>query len=268
MAGRQRVFACPFIFKDPRNHLGCRKYGLRRIKDVKQHLLRVHQRPPYCPRCYDTFSNAEERDNHIRVCQVENHPPVDLNGISDDQQMILRRRSNSKHTVEEQWYFLWETLFPNTDRPTGVYLDEVYSNEMCLLRGFMTTEGVGIFRNCLNAQAGIDWRVPANEKDDVSFQESVCRGVLERLFEGWSDYCTGGVVDPQQPAIPALPAAGTSAKTSSQINSLDWKEFHEGADASSSMSFYEISSAEGALETTSHPESNFDDLFVMLKQQQ
>ncbi|KAI1308518.1 hypothetical protein F5Y03DRAFT_350018 [Xylaria venustula] len=265
MAEAQRVFACPFVVKDHRKYSGCRNYFLKRIKDVKQHLLRVHQRPPYCPRCYGIFSNDEERDNHVRACQVENHLPVDIGGISDHQQLILRRRSNSKHTLEEQWYFLWETLFPNTDRPTGVYLDKMFSKEMFLLREFMTTKGVGIFQNCLNAHSGICWKPPANERDVDSFQKSVGRGVLERLFEEWSDYCTSGEMDPKQPSIPPLPAAETSATTSSQITSLDSMASQMHMDASSAMSFSEVSSAAGNT-TYSYPESELDYLFDVLGQ--
>ncbi|KAI1150761.1 hypothetical protein F4825DRAFT_425472 [Nemania diffusa] len=181
-----RLFACPFIFKDRRNHSRCLKYELKRIKDVKQHLLRAHLRPRYCPRCYATFNNDEERDEHVRVCNVEDHPPVNIDGISDNQQMILHKRSNSKHTVEEKWYFLWETIFPNVDRPTGIYIDEVYSYEMFLLQRFMATEGVTIFCNYLNGHAGIYCAPPANETDVVRFQESVGRAVLERVFQGFT----------------------------------------------------------------------------------
>ncbi|KAI1362402.1 hypothetical protein F5Y08DRAFT_355406 [Xylaria arbuscula] len=266
MAEATRAFACPFIFKDQKNQLGCRKYELKRIKDVKQHLLRVHKRPPYCPRCYDTFDNDEERDSHVRACQVENHPQVNINGISDDQQKILQKRSNPKHTVEKQWYFLWETIFPDTNCPTSVYLDEVYSSEMFRLREFMTTEGVAIVRNCLNAHGAIRWNQPTNEPDVISFEESVVRGVLERLFEEWSGYCVKGVVNLRPPPTPALPAVAP-ATMPPQNNSLGLMKLQRPAETSSSMSLCEVNSVAGRPETTIQPESDIDFYINMLGQQ-
>ncbi|KAJ3576524.1 hypothetical protein NPX13_g3674 [Xylaria arbuscula] len=201
---------------------------------------------------------------HIRSCQVENHPPVEIDGVSDDQQKILQRRSNSTQPVEEQWYFLWETLFPAFDRPANIYLDEVYSNQIICLREFMNTEGAAIFRNFVNAHGGISWKPPANETDVDRFKESVFREVLDRVFKGWSDHCTTGVADPRQASTPALPARA-SATTPSQSNCLDLMESQSYTD--SSTSFYKVSSVAGGAESTNDPESEFDYFIDVLGQQ-
>ncbi|KAI1201508.1 hypothetical protein F5X97DRAFT_289795 [Nemania serpens] len=279
MAEVQRGLACPFLLKDPKNHMGCRKYQLNRIRDVKQHLLRVHRRPPYCPRCYDTFSNDEERDYHVRVCQVEDHPLVRINGVSDDQQRTLSKKSNSKHTVEEQWHFIWETLFPNTGRPTSVYLAKMFSDEMFLLRQYMATEGISIFRDCLNAHNAVFWMLPDNEADIASFQESVGRGVLEKVFEGWTDYYIRGVNSRPSSAqanisAATLPASGAPAPTTSEIYdpNLAGDQVPEGhapyLSTASSISFSVTGSAAEVLETNSPPESDFDYLIDVLRPSQ
>ncbi|KAH8156284.1 hypothetical protein CIB48_g11965 [Xylaria polymorpha] len=184
MAERQRVLACPYLFKDYESHLGCRKYELSRIRDVKQHLSRQHRRPPYCPRCYITFNKEKERDEHLRAQQqCESRALVEIDGLSDSQQNRLSKRANSKHTVEEQWYFIWDTLFPNTARPDSVYLDKTFSDEMFCLRQYMMNEGSTIISNALKEYNDISGTSQSDEGDIASLQHSIAREVLGKLFE-------------------------------------------------------------------------------------
>ncbi|GJN74157.1 hypothetical protein PLICBS_008246 [Purpureocillium lilacinum] len=36
---------------------------------------------------------------------------------------MLREKSNSKHTAEEQWYVIWDILFEDIPRPNSPYMD-------------------------------------------------------------------------------------------------------------------------------------------------
>ncbi|KAH8761561.1 hypothetical protein F5883DRAFT_125404 [Diaporthe sp. PMI_573] len=51
-----KLLACPFSKLDGNRYHACRKFELRRVKDVKQHISRKHFRPEfYCPRCGHTL---------------------------------------------------------------------------------------------------------------------------------------------------------------------------------------------------------------------
>lgn len=45
------TLACPFYKRNQVRHSNCLHFRLKRIKDVKQHLLRKHKQPYYCPIC-------------------------------------------------------------------------------------------------------------------------------------------------------------------------------------------------------------------------
>lgn len=65
-SGEAKPLACPFYKRDPKQHQVCGKYKLRRIKDVKQHIYRLHYNPElYCPRCRLKFECFSKRDHHI-----------------------------------------------------------------------------------------------------------------------------------------------------------------------------------------------------------
>ncbi|KAI0399211.1 hypothetical protein F4802DRAFT_57299 [Xylaria palmicola] len=280
MEKEQRVFACPFYARSYKHHMGCRKYELRRIRDVKQHLWRQHLRRPLCARCYETFDSEEERDEHVRAQQCEVRAPVKIYGVSGDQQRILSRRSNSKHTVEEQWYFIWETLFPDVARPTSVYLDEMFSDEMVLLRRYMMTEGVAVIQNCLATHSSILWMAPGNEADLASFQQSVVRGVLEKLFEGMNDFMTGAVAQQSlaqanltpwprcnhESQNPELSGAAHMANTGSFLDQLPTGQTPpQNTKATGLTSFSEIGSAFEESAEPDQAESEFEHLFDTLR---
>lgn len=223
------VFACPFLKRNPKDHLACRTYELTRIRDVKQHLTRKHLRREYCPVCYETFGNETKKDDHIRAQQCQARPPIEIDGVSRDQQKLLSKRSNSKHTDEQQWYSIWEVLFPNTDHPDSVYLNQAFSDNMFLLREYMVTEGVGVTRDFLNTHGATQWTLPVNEEELASFQHRLVRGALETLFEGMNDFVKE--LETQPSSTPADPPKQESpAPTSSRIASMTNTNSSRGLD--------------------------------------
>ncbi|KAI1121906.1 hypothetical protein F5Y10DRAFT_255337 [Nemania abortiva] len=187
-----KCYACPYYLKDSKNHSGCRKYQLKRIRDVKQHLSRRHRRPPYCPCCCNTFESEVERDEHVRAKQCDARvPPVEIDGFSADQQIALSKRTNSGQTAEDQWFIIWDILFLNTARPISVYLDKAISDEMFLLQQYMLNGGVAVAWNCLKEHSALSWRSPSNQADMASFQRTVVREVLEKVIVGMNDFMGG-----------------------------------------------------------------------------
>lgn len=121
-ASKQILLGCPFARKDPISYEHCHNYELREIKHVKQHLKRCHL-IVVCPRCKEGFHRQDLLDNHlVRGCEVrELHDPE---GMTARQHEILRPRTNHKVSLEEQWYFIWDVLFPGLARPATPYKDE------------------------------------------------------------------------------------------------------------------------------------------------
>jgi hypothetical protein len=217
-------------------------------------------------------------NDHLRTQLCEVRAPVEIEGVSHDQQRSLSKRTNSKHTLEEQWYSIWDILYPNTARPDSVYLEKVFSDEMFLLWQYMITEGVTTTRNYLNAHNAIVWTSPGNEADLDSFQHSVVRGVLQKLFEGMNDFMKG--VDTQQSPTQANPSPSTpsnhefQALSSSRLANMTGTDSPGNQvqtdpaphpDTTSVMSFSDIGSAAGGLEGPHEPESQFDHLYHMLR---
>lgn len=124
-ADAKRPFACPYYLGDPISFGDCRKNTLRRIVDVRQHLMRKHKAPIHCPRCGEVFVRDSERQRHFtreKLCDVGDYdlPP----GVTPDQMEYIRRCGEAPITgsVEERrWYKIWDILFPDSVRPESPY---------------------------------------------------------------------------------------------------------------------------------------------------
>ncbi|KAF2464182.1 uncharacterized protein BDR25DRAFT_98854 [Lindgomyces ingoldianus] len=112
-----RLLACPFAKKNPLQHRKCFKYVLQEIARLKQHLLRVHQVPIHCARCSKVFDTIEERDHHSRQPECIVQPPRIFDGINESQRRQLGKRISSKKSREENWYLIYQILFPDAARP-------------------------------------------------------------------------------------------------------------------------------------------------------
>lgn len=121
-ASQQVILACPFAKKDPIIHGRCHNYELREIKHVKQHLKRCHL-IFICPRCKEGFpSQGLVNDHLLRGCKLRHLRDPD--GMTPRQHETLNARTNHKVSLEEQWYFIWDVLFPGLPRPVTPYKDE------------------------------------------------------------------------------------------------------------------------------------------------
>ncbi|KAI0864272.1 hypothetical protein F4860DRAFT_437467 [Xylaria cubensis] len=136
--GGGRLLACPFHKKDPQQHQDCGKYTLRRIKDVKQHIYRLHCKPElYCSRCFASFKCSNERDNHIReggciLQEVPNHDGI----ISDNQRKELKECKSRGTSKQQQWMELWDVIFPGVKRPRSPYIESGQAELLSSLRTY------------------------------------------------------------------------------------------------------------------------------------
>lgn len=140
-----RFLACPYQKFDPQRHQECLKYELHRIRDVKQHIYRRHRQPDYyCARCFSTFETAEDRDEHARRSDCKRQPALQFEGISDGQKKKLNEKSCRTVDVTEQWYQMWEIVFPKQPRPRTVYLGSYLEETVPLLRKLWAVQSTQI----------------------------------------------------------------------------------------------------------------------------
>jgi hypothetical protein len=120
----QKLFACPYWKKDATAHSACSGFKLKRIRDVKSHLHRKHTPKLYCQRCLATnFPDEESLLSHISKGNCPFRNPTSWNWITHEQHNELHKKSKSNTSVENQWYKVWEVLFPGHKRPSSVYVD-------------------------------------------------------------------------------------------------------------------------------------------------
>lgn len=119
--------ACHFQKLNPEKHAACgiREKGFRDIAQIKQHLKRNHGLDPYCPRCKGTFTTEEERDEHINLltsspCQKSDAP---LDGLTPKVIEGLKTKVNKDHSLAEQWFSVWDQIFPGMVRPRSCTFD-------------------------------------------------------------------------------------------------------------------------------------------------
>lgn len=119
----EATFACPYLKKDQTRYRICASYKNTRIRDVKQHLKRYHEMPIYCSLCYQTFRQESVRDNHIQQgsCSVEIRTPPE--GINALQRERLKKKVPASQTPEQQWYGIFEILFPGHPKPNSPYIN-------------------------------------------------------------------------------------------------------------------------------------------------
>ncbi|KAI1501565.1 hypothetical protein F5X99DRAFT_198503 [Biscogniauxia marginata] len=130
-----QFLACPFYKRDSRRYSDCRNHVLRRIKDVKQHVNRKHQKPKfYCPLCFQIFKSATTRDEHIQLKRCVSQLDPIYDGISEDQRMILSQSSSRGKTTKEQWCDMWKTIFPKIEPPKSPYLGSDGEETVSLIR--------------------------------------------------------------------------------------------------------------------------------------
>jgi hypothetical protein len=179
---RPRVLACPYWKRHPYKYRRCCKLTLKRIRDVKQHLHRSHNPKFYCERCFVTFKDHESHDNHVvsNTCVRESH--TQLEGISHSQRESLSRKSNPKFTEENQWFAMWDIVFPRIERPVSAYVDPDLSSDICLFHEVCQTYGPDILLDTFRSN---QWESMSAEDQGVSMRRILAEG-LNRILDSHS----------------------------------------------------------------------------------
>ncbi|KAI1342190.1 hypothetical protein F5Y15DRAFT_334139 [Xylariaceae sp. FL0016] len=144
------VLACPFYKKDAHKYRACRKFKLLRMKDVKQHVHRKHMKPAcYCPICFETFATVGKRDEHITKRDCQSRPQPYFEGVSEHQRRQLNHYPGRTRPILEQWYDMWEVIFPTETRPMSPYIGDGQEEMMPLIRSLWTKGRHDIVKHAL-----------------------------------------------------------------------------------------------------------------------
>lgn len=153
-AEKEHTFACPFYRKWPTRHIDCMNRKLTRIQDVKQHLYRRHSQSPfYCPTCYRHFPSPDPRDEHIRTASCRptaSSCTRSMDGISAQVHNSLKLRPTGRFTPTEQWYGIWDLIFPEEQPPESPYFGGMVSEMLGMLRDLCQHESQRLIPNFVN----------------------------------------------------------------------------------------------------------------------
>ncbi|KAK3357864.1 hypothetical protein B0T25DRAFT_567120 [Lasiosphaeria hispida] len=207
------IFACPFLKKDPVAHRACCVYSLKRIRDVKQHLGRKHSMPLYCPRCFETFEYEGERDVHIRG-ECAQRPHAMPEGITEKKKQQLAKKSPANQTPEEQWYGIFDTLFPeHGEKPLSPYMDKALSKSSTAYQAFLEEDGARMLSGFLETRGlrVVTSNILHGERDFEAFVQHTFEEGFRAIFDQWTR--RGGTADPSSDSRPTPSAPTTSAPT-------------------------------------------------------
>lgn len=142
--------ACPFSKNDLFRYRRCLGLTLNRPKDVRQHIYRHHMKPDYyCASCYKVFETANDRDIHSRkrLCESLDGPPrPKFQGITEEQKKSLHKKLPRDWNVEEQWYQIYDILFPGCEKPRSPYVGDFLGDVVSCLRHRWNTQGHKIIK--------------------------------------------------------------------------------------------------------------------------
>ncbi|KAH8886097.1 hypothetical protein GQ53DRAFT_348418 [Thozetella sp. PMI_491] len=148
----RKFLACPFWKRNPTKHRRCFSLALHGISRVKQHLTRTHTLLFFCLRCRGIFPDRNAREVHVmqdKSCVPD--PSATLDGILPEQQLELHRKSDHKLSEAQQWFKIWDIVFPGRGQPCSPYIDSQLSEDCSLLRDYCLDNGPDFFSETLES---------------------------------------------------------------------------------------------------------------------
>lgn len=187
-ACREKSLACPYWKLDSRRYRACCTKVLNKVSFVKQHLLRKHAPDFYCQRCSSIFPTESRLQEHINnatglLCT----PSGNLAGISIHQRRLLSRKSDPKLSEENQWFAVWDILFPGIRRPISAYMDPDLSEDLSSFLEYFYNYGSTIVRAEFETSGVLQGPTSDLPSDDSwsSNLERVSYAGLNLIVEGW-----------------------------------------------------------------------------------
>lgn len=227
-----RSLACPFAKKDPARYHECYKNRITRIQDVKQHLRRFHEPPIYCLICKDTFKSEAELQTHAeaRSCTLR---PEKVDGVDRDQKERLSKNVDRKLSTEDQWYSIFDILFPGFDpRPRSPYVEGSVNPVLLAFQDFMTHQGPSVLLASLQARD----LVTSSPGDQKRLLLATLAEGLEAIGDGWNSRLRSDDSTQSPNRSGPLPSLPQSGPTSSSPSTPLINNGRDGANPSSHVS--------------------------------
>ena len=159
----KKPFACPFWKKEPEKYRECFSRKLSRIKAVKQHITRQHTPAFYCQRCLVVFDDLASQRNHVMATPPCLPCPLGkLDGVTNEQQRLLCRKSKRWHTDTQQWFAIWDILFDCLPRPASPFMDFELSQDFSAFVEFCQRRGSAVLAEEL--ETSDIWDSPADNR--------------------------------------------------------------------------------------------------------
>jgi hypothetical protein len=180
-----KSFACPYSKYErarysemntntcEKKYRRCASSYLTDIPRLKQHLFRTHKRPDlYCGRCFGIFKTQHDLEEHSR-----GHSPCPLGDcpfpekMTHDQRIIIQRRRDLKDQVLI-WFYIYETLFPGSIKPSSPYVEVV------------STEAAASFQQWYeSAEIVVDFRRSFDSRIAESFPDTSQQSRIQMIHE-------------------------------------------------------------------------------------
>ena len=217
----QQLFACPYAKVDQSKYEKCYGYVLKRIKDVKQHIERVHKAPVYCTRCREQFQSEAEREAHSRRqegCERSDRPEPE--GMTPAQEERLKRRVRSKGW-KEQWYEIFDIFFEGVPHPKSPYVPEELNLKLRRFMDMMHERGSDIIMESITRSElmdrleGMGLRADEEEQHIISslLATSISHG-LQEITTAWQS------ARGSDQAVPSLTEAETLQSSTQPADNL------------------------------------------------
>ncbi|KAJ0120695.1 hypothetical protein J7T55_015427 [Diaporthe amygdali] len=156
----------------------------------------------------------------VEQCEVSRSfvPP---DGITQTQQNGLNRYSDRNADEKEQWYVIWDYIFPDgrTPRPSSPYVNQDLSEDMSSFREFSHSEGW----NTLDADSDL-------RHVTLYLDEDMLRACFNRIYENWlakrnANSQTSGEESPLALSDTSTPDERTPANDPTAIDQIQGNNF-------------------------------------------
>lgn len=179
-----KMLACPFWKLDSQAHRPCFHRKNKRISDVKLHLSRKHRLPAmdYCQRCWTAFESEAHKKEHLRDplsqgCKY--NPGARPVGIDNNMAAALHKKSNPSLSTKDQWFAIWDIVFPDKPKPSSPYINESLSEDATQLQEIILSQWPSVLASIMD-EAGR--RNVSVDEGNVG-QEQLIRATLSQLLD-------------------------------------------------------------------------------------
>lgn len=204
--------ACPFWKFDHRKHCDCFKHGLTRIRDVKLHPAKKHT-PFYCNRCWETFRDETDLDKHAAkptACTPNSDPRPDW--VTRAQAKQLSHRSDSKLSEQDQWFVMWDIIFPRVARPATAYVSTQLTEKLCQFREYSEARLLNLLAEEIESNSAWSSTTMSSEERGIHLRRIIASG-YPKIFESYLSETSSDSSGPSSHGVSQALVASPPRKT-------------------------------------------------------